>query len=80
MPMFKIKLAEPVRMFPAYGDLHDGDVIDAAEQPADGVTWTWVETVAKTAEPVAADPVMPETALGVTNPDPAAVAAATPTV
>lgn len=69
MPMFKVKMSEPGRRFPHFGDLKDGDVITAETQPSDGVTWSWSETVAKSAEPVAAEPVVPESALPPVTPE-----------
>lgn len=62
MPKFKVTMAEPGRFFPAYGHLKDGDVIDVAEQPADGVVWSWAPAD-DGAEPVASEPVVPDSAL-----------------
>lgn len=62
MPKFQVTMAEPERLFPAYGHLKNGDVIDAATQPADGVTWSWA-AADKDTKPVAADPVTPDSAL-----------------
>lgn len=62
MPNYKIKLSEPERLFTAFGHLKDGDVVTADEQPGDGVTWTWSETTAKKAEPVAETPAVPDSA------------------
>jgi len=62
MPNYKIKLSEPERLFPAFGHLKDGDVVTADEQPGDGATWSWTETTAKKASPVAEEAAVPDNA------------------
>jgi hypothetical protein len=62
MPNYKIKLSEPDRRFVDFGLLVDGDVVTADKQPADGVTWSWFEA-GRDAKPVAAAPVVPDSAL-----------------
>jgi hypothetical protein len=62
MPKFRLKISESERLFPAYGTLKNGDVVEAESQPPDGDMWSWTETTAQRANPVAEEPVVPDNA------------------
>lgn len=73
MSSYRLKLDEPTpRLFPKYGELANGAVVevDGDEPPGDGITWKWVK--AGNANPDVAEPVVPDTAEGVSQPEPEA--------